>query len=141
MRIDLEDASNPDGVLWAGRLIVGNGWQAPYHMQAPPQISRRSGSTKRRSTMDGTLGVREVESWAHAEFPLSFLTDQEHVTHGLVLQRQLNLTRDLLVLSDTPSLLASIQYHTFYSVLEDFFDTSRPQYNRWEWRVRVEGLI
>ena len=140
MRIDLEDASNPDGVLRAGRLYVSQAWQSSIHMQLGLQYGYDDLASIQQSAIDGTTFIREIARPLHAQFTLGYLTEAEYMDNLFELTRLRGMSQDILLVMDTPP-ISYLQSKILYGRFAGSLPFVRPQISRFEQRIEAVELL
>ena len=91
LRLELEDPSNPDGYLQAGRLVAGPAWQPRVNLQYGWSIEQVDDSRTVRSR-GGQSYVDVQPKYRRLRFGFDFLERDEVFGHAYELERRLRNT-------------------------------------------------
>jgi hypothetical protein len=97
LRVDLDDAGNPDGYLELGRPYVAAAWQPGANMSWDWSIHIQDDSETERSR-GGQLYATRIEQYRVASLSLDWLTDDEVMGQVMELDRIAGVTGDVLVI-------------------------------------------
>lgn len=107
-RIELFDETNPAGYIEASRLWIGGAWQPRYNMSYGHRLGWDDPS-KIESALDGTEYVDERVKTRLFYASLDWLSHDESLARYLEMERQLGVTRELLVVPDADDALHLIR--------------------------------
>jgi hypothetical protein len=140
LRIDIDDASNPDGFLQAGRLLAGPAYQPSRDMLYGWSIGFEDPSTVSKSR-GGQTWIDVQERFRVLRFTLSNLSESEAFGNIFdYLFRRKGIAGDVLVIprADRPN-----QYHNqaIYGRLRSLEPITNPYFESYETSFEVEELL
>jgi hypothetical protein len=138
VRIDLTDASNPDGFFRAGRLIVANAWQPSHNMQLPRSFGYLDASPRRKTLGQQTI-VRRLARQRVDDLELGYLTEAEVLADAFELDRLRGSSEDVLLITN-PDEATYLHQKLCYGLLTTEL-IRQASFRDYRYRVRVEELL
>ena len=139
MRIELDDAANPDGYLEAGRLIVAPAWEPTINLQYNWSLEQVDESRIVRSR-GGQAYVDSKPKFRRLKFTLSDLQRDEMLGNAYELERLKGKGGDVLIMVD-PDDAQHIHRQTVYGHLADTSAITNPYSTRFSKEFTIEELI
>lgn len=139
LRLELDDAGNPDGWLQAGRLVVGPAWQPRVNLQYGWSIEQVDDSRTVRSR-GGQSYVDVQPKYRRLRFAFDHLERDEVFGQAYELERLKGVGGDLMVMVD-PDDLQHRHRHTVYGVLTETSPIANPTPGRFAKTFTVDEML
>lgn len=99
LRIDIDDASNPDGYFQAGRLFAADGWQPVRNMKKGATYAWED-PTEVQDALSGAEYFNERQPYRVVRFELPVQTEDEALAMTFEIQRAVGISKEVLFIRD-----------------------------------------
>ena len=140
-RVDIADASNPDGYFQAGRLLLADAWRPTHGLTVAEgaELGWRDPSAW-NVARGGQTYVDAVPRARFLRFGVTLIDDTELFPRGLWLDRTRGSSRDVLVSLD-PDHATLAQDWTLCGLMKELSPARTQDINRWQKRFEIEELL
>ena len=138
-RVDVNDASNADGHIQAGRLYIAAAWQPTDNMIFGAAIGWQDFAPKRRSLGNQIYPIQRTPARVF-DLTLDLLTETEMFANGFTLDRLRGTARDILLIRD-PDAAAQVQNQTVYGLFSELPPVVFAEFDAFEKRFRIEEML
>ena len=139
LRIDLDDATNPDNTIRAGRLFCSAEWRSTLHMHAGASLGHEENTRVRFGADGSTRFKRTTERVQVHRYTIGYLTEDEALDNYYEIQRRRGASEDVLSVMD-PDSTDHLHKYICYGPLE-LGELVKPVFGHWEIQVEVRERV
>lgn len=137
--LELDDQSNADGYLEAGRLMCAERWQPAVNMSYGASMGWETQTQVERS-IGGAAFFDKRPAYRVSRLQLDWLSYDEAMSQAMELQRSLGTDGELFLLFDPDDEVNRIR-HSYLARLKSLNPIQNPQYSRWTVAIDTEELV